>query len=78
MRAEAEKFEVPIIRNIGTARRLWSRGEIGEIIPEEMFDAIAEVILWAKKAKQGEAPMWNDMDEGTPDIAILHEDIAMH
>jgi type III secretion YscU/HrpY family protein len=78
MRAEAEKFEVPIIRNIGTARRLWSRGEIGEIIPEEMFDAIAEVILWAKKAKQGEAPMWNDMNEGTPDIAILHEDIAMH
>ncbi len=74
MRAEAEKFEVPIIRNIGAARRLWSRGEIGEIIPEEMFDAIAEVILWAKKAKQGDAPMWNDMDAGTPDIEILYNE----
>jgi hypothetical protein len=39
-----------------------------------MFDVIAEIILWAKKAKQGEAPMWNDMDVGKPDIAILHDD----
>jgi type III secretion protein U len=76
MRAEAEKYDVPIIRNIGAARRLWSRGEIGEIIPEDMFDAIAEVILWAKKAKQGDAPMWNDMDAGTPDIAILYNEAA--
>ena len=76
MRAEAEKYDVPIIRNISAARRLWSRGEIGEIVPEEMFDAIAEVILWAKKAKQGDAPMWNDMDVGKPDIAILYEDPA--
>jgi type III secretion protein U len=76
MRAEAEKFEVPIIRNISAARRLWSRGEIGEIIPEDMFDAIAEVILWARKAKKGEAPMWNDMNEGTPDIPILYDEMS--
>jgi flagellar biosynthesis protein FlhB len=62
MRAEAERNEVPIIRNIATARRLWARGEIGEIVPEDMFDAIAEIILWAKKAREGDAPMWNDMD----------------
>jgi type III secretion protein U len=74
MRAEAERCQVPIIRNIATARRLWARGEIGEIIPEDMFDVIAEIILWAKKAKQGEAPMWHDMDVGKPDIAILHDE----
>lgn len=62
MRAEAEKAGVPIIRNIRTARSLWARGEIGEIVPEDMFDAIAAVILWASKAKGGEAPMWQDMD----------------
>jgi type III secretion protein U len=62
MRAEAEKAGVPIIRNIRTARSLWARGEIGEIVPEDMFDAIAAVILWASKAKVGEAPMWQDMD----------------
>ncbi|QAY75576.1 flagellar biosynthesis protein FlhB [Sphingosinicella sp. BN140058] len=63
MRIEAERAGVPIIRNIPTARSLWARGEIGEIVPEDMFDAIAAVILWAAKAKSGEAPMWHDMDD---------------
>ncbi|MFA6118033.1 MAG: EscU/YscU/HrcU family type III secretion system export apparatus switch protein [Sphingomonas sp.] len=62
MRAEAESAGVPIIRNVRTARSLWARGEIGEIVPEDMFDAIAAVILWASKARSGEAPMWQDMD----------------
>lgn len=62
MRAEAENAGVPIIRNVRTARSLWARGEIGEIVPEDMFDAIAAVILWASKAKSGDAPMWQDMD----------------
>ncbi len=65
MRAEAERNQVPIIRNIATARRLWARGEVGEIVPEDMFDAIAEIILWAKKARNGDAPMWQDMDQKT-------------
>jgi type III secretion YscU/HrpY family protein len=65
MRAEAERNNVPIIRNIATARRLWARGEVGEMVPEDMFDAIAEIILWAKKAKQGDAPLWQDMDNRT-------------
>ena len=65
---------MPIIRNVATARRLWARGEVGEIIPEDMFDAIAEVILWAKKAKTGKATMWHDMDKDKPDI-LLREDI---
>ena len=62
MRTEAERAGVPIIRNVKTARTLWARGEIGEIVPEDMFDAIAAVVLWAAKARSGEAPMWNDMD----------------
>ena len=62
MREEAECAGVPIIRNIQTARTLWARGEIGEIVPEDLFDAIAAVILWAAKARSGEAPMWHDMD----------------
>lgn len=62
MRTEAERAGVPIIRNITTARALWARGEIGEIVPEDMFDAIAAIILWAAKARSGDAPMWQDMD----------------
>ncbi len=76
MREEAEKSGVPIIRNIATARRLWARGEVGEIIPEDMFDAIAEVILWARKAKTGNAPMWNDMDDGKAGILLREAENA--
>jgi type III secretion protein U len=73
MRAEAERAGVPIIRNVVTARKLWATGDVGDIVPEEMFDAIAELILWAKKARDGQAPMWNDMDAGKPDILFDKE-----
>jgi hypothetical protein len=62
MRKAAEDNDIPIIRHIGAARQLWARGEVGEIIPEDMFDAIAEIILWAKKARAGQAPAWNDLE----------------
>jgi flagellar biosynthesis protein FlhB len=62
MREEAEAANVPIIRNVATARTLWARGEIGEIVPQDMFDAIAAIILWASKARAGEAGMTHDMD----------------
>lgn len=62
MRAEAERCGVPIVRNVAAARQLWSRGEVGEIVPEDMFDAIAEVILWARRAREGQSPMMTDLD----------------
>lgn len=71
MRHAAEDAKVPIIRNVAVARRLWARGEVGEIVPEEMFEAIAEVILWAQKARRGEAPMTQDL--GRHDLATLGE-----
>ena len=39
---------MPIIRNVDVARALYDRGEPGEIIPQDMFEAIAEIILWAR------------------------------
>ncbi len=64
MRQAAIDAEVPIIRHIPTARKLWARGEVGEMVPEELFDAIAEVILWAKRARAGKAPMECELDHG--------------
>lgn len=51
MRAAATEAGVPIVRNIALARELLARGEIGEIIPEDLFDIIAEVILWAREVR---------------------------
>lgn len=57
MRAVAVENGVPIIRNIAAARRLYATNEPGEMIPEEMFDTIAEIILWARRARAGDSPM---------------------
>jgi type III secretion protein U len=51
MRLEAERAGVPVIRNIPLARALHFRGEEHEFVPEEFFDAIAEVIACAEKLR---------------------------
>jgi type III secretion protein U len=62
MRAAATDGGVPIIRNVSAARAIWSRGAVGDVVPEDLFDAVAEVILWAKRARDGKAPMTQDLD----------------
>ena len=52
MREAAEEAGVPIVRNIPLARDLYARGEVGEVIPSDVFDVIAEVILWARDVRQ--------------------------
>jgi flagellar biosynthetic protein FlhB/type III secretion protein U len=51
MRQAAEEAGVPIVRNIPLARDLLKRAEVGEIIPADLFDVIAEVILWAREVR---------------------------
>jgi flagellar biosynthesis protein FlhB len=51
MREAAEEAGVPIVRNVPLARDLLRRGEVGEIIPADLFDIIAEVILWAREVR---------------------------
>jgi type III secretion YscU/HrpY family protein len=52
MREAAEEAGVPIVRNVPLARDLLARGEVGEIIPADLFDVIAEVILWAREVRE--------------------------
>jgi type III secretion protein U len=42
----AKRHNIPIIRNIKLARQLWDNGEIHEFVPEDTYDAIAEIIRW--------------------------------
>lgn len=60
MRAEAERCGVPIVRNIGLARGVWAESEVGGYIPRASFDAIAEIILWAKRARDGLEPIMRE------------------
>ena len=54
MRARAMEEGVPIVRNIGLARAIWATAGVNEIIPEEHFEVVAEIILWAKRARAGD------------------------
>ncbi|MGK6325159.1 flagellar biosynthesis protein FlhB [Sphingomonas sp. DT-51] len=62
MREAAREARVPIVRNVAAARALWTEGEVGGLVPEPLFDAVAEVILWATRARAGEAPLEQDLD----------------
>ena len=58
-----EREGVPIVRNIGLARGVWGESEVGGPIPRDRFDAIAEIILWARRARDGlEAPVREDAE----------------
>jgi flagellar biosynthesis protein FlhB len=52
MREAAEEAGVPIVRNVPLARDLLARGEPGEVVPQDLFDVIAQVILWAKEVRE--------------------------
>ncbi len=51
MREAAEEAGVPIVRNVPLARDMLARGEVGELVPADLCDVIAEVILWAKEVR---------------------------
>lgn len=42
----AKSHEIPIVRNIQLAHKLWDEGEIYEFVPEDSYEAIAEIIRW--------------------------------
>ncbi len=56
MREAAEEAGVPIVRNVPLARDLLARGEVGELVPADLFDIVAEVILWARDVRQALEP----------------------
>lgn len=42
----AEKFGVPVVRNIKLAHRLWEDGEQYDFIPEDTYEVMSEILRW--------------------------------
>lgn len=42
----AKKFNVPVVRNIPLAHKLWDDGELYDYVPEETYQAMAEILRW--------------------------------
>jgi flagellar biosynthesis protein FlhB len=48
MREAAEAAGVPISSQRPLARELHERSDVGDLVPSDLFEAMAEVILWAR------------------------------
>ncbi len=44
--ALAEKHEIPVVRNIKLARKLFDEGDVHEFVPEDTYEIIAEILRW--------------------------------
>ena len=47
----AEKYEIPVVENPPLARAMYAQVEVEEMIPPEMYRAVAEVIAFVEKLK---------------------------
>lgn len=51
----AEANDIPIIRNITLAHRLWNDGDVYEYVPEDTYEAIAEILRWIASLRTEDA-----------------------
>lgn len=49
----AKQYDKPILRNVNLAHKLWQRGEMYEYVPEETYEALAEIIKWLTALEEG-------------------------
>lgn len=42
----ANDNDIPVVRNIKLAHKLWDEGEIYEFVPEDAYEPIAEILRW--------------------------------
>lgn len=43
---------IPIMRNVDLARELYSKGKISDYIPEDTYDAVAEILKWVESLEE--------------------------
>lgn len=42
----AKECSIPVVRNITLAHKLWDEGEVYEYVPEDTYEALAEILRW--------------------------------
>jgi flagellar biosynthetic protein FlhB len=52
IKAVAKEHNVPIVENVALARGLYANAEVGDTIPGDLFEAVAEVLAYLIKLKQ--------------------------
>ncbi len=52
IKAIAREHGVPMVENVPLARALYASAEVGDVIPGELFEAVAEVLAYLIRLKQ--------------------------
>ncbi len=50
----ATEYDVPVMRNVDLAQTLFEKGEIGDYIPEETYEAVSEILRWLESIETEE------------------------
>ena len=50
----ALEYRIPIMRNVPLAQTLYEKGRISDYIPEETYQAVAEILKWLAGIETGE------------------------
>jgi type III secretion protein U len=66
IRETAEEEGIPMLRNVDLARTLYAEVEMDDYVPRELFEAIAQVLIWARKVRDAE-----EDDEAPPPPEIM-------
>lgn len=56
----AEANDIPVVRNIKLAHKLWNEGDVYEYVPEDAYEAVAEIIRWIATLKTENAYDYSD------------------
>jgi type III secretion protein U len=59
IRETAEEEGIPMLRNVDLARSLYAEVEMDDYVPRELFEAIAQVLIWAREVRatgEGDEP----------------------
>ncbi len=51
LREQAERSGVPVFRNVPLARSLYADTNVNEYVPDDLFDAVAEILTWVSHNK---------------------------
>lgn len=52
---EAEKYKIPIMRNVPLAHELFEEGEVNKFIPEDTYEAVGDLLLYVEALRAAEA-----------------------
>jgi len=44
----ADQYDVPVMRNVPLARKLWEEGELYQYVPEDTYEILAEILRWVQ------------------------------